>query len=155
MTTSTASAPAHLPVSAALAARKAAAAKAQATRQARIAAGLVAPGTGAGAKAAATRKARLEAQAVQAAELAAPVVVPVGAAAKRSVEMARKFDEAAARHEQMVARFAHLAEMKRAVVVVNTLGLRQPGTRGRKALMVTADNAASILARGAKKGIVA
>lgn len=153
MTTSTASAPAHLPVAAIEAARKSAGAKAAAARKA------AGTGIGAGAKAAATRRARLEAQLAEAARLEAERAERIAQApvlrARLSIERARKFDRAAAVAAQAAAQVARIAEMKQAADVVKALGLTQPGTRGRKVLMVTRDNAAGIIARGRKAGVVA
>lgn len=156
MTTSTATA--SIPFAAAEAARKAAAAQTQATWNARVAAGAVDPDAWK-IKMAATRAANKARRLAEVTALAAAREQAIADApirrAHAAVKAARKFDEVAAHRQQVEAQHARLAGMKRAVVVVNALGLRQPGTRGRKALMVTRDNFESILARGAKKGIVA
>ncbi len=159
MTTSTASAPEISPTfSVVEAARKAAGAKTQATWNAKVAAGDVDPDAWK-IKMAATRaanKARREAEvAALAAEREQAIADAPVRRARLAVERARKFDKAAAHRAQVEAQMERLNEMKLAVSVVNAMRLTAPGTRGRKALMVTRDNAASIIARGRKAGVVA
>ncbi len=153
-TNAIAASPAHLPIAAIDAARKAAGAKAAATKAARLAAGSV-PTIGAGAKAAATRAARLARQAEAAAELAAPVF-EVGSRARLSVLKARKFDQAEVARQQAIATVERLNRMIEAARLVHLLGFRADGSINRNRncrkphIMVTRDNFEGIIARAAR-----
>lgn len=152
----TTSDPAHITFSAVEEARKAAAAQAQATWNAKVTAGVVDPDAWK-TKMAATRAANRAKREAEVAALAAErenrIAELPTLRAKASVQRARKFDEAEVHRAQITAQLDRLAAMKAAVEVVHALNLRQPGTRRRKALMATANNFESILARGRKAGV--
>ena len=159
MTTSTATA--SIPFAAEEAARKAAAAKTQATWNARVAAGAVDPDAWK-IKMAATRaanKARREAEAAALeAEKAERIANLPTLRARACIDKARAADKAALAEAEARATVERLNRMREAARLVHLHGIRADGSINRNPksrkphLMVTRENADSIIARSARLG---